>query len=79
MRISRAGPSRLRPAELGGADRSITPDIFFMWSPDRRLQIKLNDWSRPAKLAIPLLIDDEDELSLITFFGTTSMPETSST
>lgn len=37
-----------------------------MWSPDQRLRIKLNDWSRPAKLAIPLLIDDEDELSLIT-------------
>ena len=52
--------------ELGGADRTVTPDIFFVWSPDQRLRIKLNDWSRPAKLAIPLLIDDEDELSLIT-------------
>ncbi|MDR7188209.1 hypothetical protein J2Y46_001025 [Microbacterium sp. BE35] len=52
--------------ELGAGGRSVTPDIFFMWSPDQRLRIKLNDWSRPAKLAIPLLIDDEDELALIT-------------
>lgn len=53
--------------ELAGADRSVsvTPDIFFMWSPDLRLRNKLNDWSRPSKLAIPFLIDDEDELSLI--------------
>lgn len=52
--------------ELSAGSRSVTPDIFFMWSPDQRLRIKLNDWSRPSKLAIPLLIDDEDELSLIT-------------
>lgn len=52
--------------ELAGGGRSVTPDIFFMWAPDQRLGIKLNDWSRPSKLAIPLLIDDEDELSLIT-------------
>jgi hypothetical protein len=52
--------------ELSAGGRSVTPDIFFMWSPDQRLRIKLNDWSRPAKLAIPLLIDDEDKLALIT-------------
>lgn len=52
--------------ELTTTERSVTPDIFFLWSPDQRLRVKLNDWSRPAKLAIPLLIDDEDELSLIT-------------
>lgn len=51
--------------ELTNADRFVTPDIFFMWSPDLRLQIKLKDWSRPSKLAIPFQIDDEDELSLI--------------
>jgi hypothetical protein len=51
--------------ELASPDRSVTPDIFFMWSPDLRLRIKLNDWSRPSKLAIPFLVDDEDELSLI--------------
>ena len=52
--------------ELAKTERSVTPDIFFLWSPDPKLRDKLNDWSRPAKLAIPLLIDDEDELSLIT-------------
>lgn len=52
--------------ELARKDQPVTPDIFFMWSPDQRLGIKLNDWSRPSKLAIPFLIDDEDELSLIT-------------
>lgn len=51
--------------ELTSSDRFVTPDIFFMWSPDLRLQIKLKDWSRPSKLAIPFQIDDEDELSLI--------------
>lgn len=51
--------------ELASSDRFVTPDIFFMWSPDLRLQIKLKDWSRPSKLAIPFQIDDEDELSLI--------------
>ncbi|MDF2506221.1 MAG: hypothetical protein K0Q52_80 [Microbacterium sp.] len=52
--------------EVANAGRSVTPDTFFMWSPDRRLRVKLNDWSRPSKLAIPFLVDDEDELSLIT-------------
>jgi hypothetical protein len=52
--------------EVSGSDRSVTPDTFFLWSPDPRLRVKLHDWSRPSKLAIPLLIDDEDELSLIT-------------
>jgi hypothetical protein len=51
--------------ELASSDKFVTPDIFFMWSPDLRLQIKLKDWSRPSKLAIPFQIDDEDELSLI--------------
>ncbi len=52
--------------ELKNSAKFVTPDIFFMWSPDLRLQIKLKDWSRPSKLAIPFQIDDEDELSLIT-------------
>jgi len=52
--------------EMGDTKRSITPDTFFMWSPDQRLRTKLNDWSRAARLAIPLQIDEEDELSLIT-------------
>lgn len=51
--------------ELTSSDRFVTPDIFFAWSPDQRLQIKLKDWSRPSKLAIPFQIDEEDELSLI--------------
>lgn len=51
--------------ELVNTDRSATPDIFFMWSPDQRLKIKLNDWSRQSKLAIPFVINDEDELSFI--------------
>lgn len=52
--------------ELSSPDRSVTPDTFFMWAPDERLRIKLNDWSRPSRLAIPLLIDPLKELSLIT-------------
>lgn len=51
--------------ELTRSDRSVTPDTFFMWSPDQRLRTKLHDWSLPTELAIPLLIDDEDHLSLI--------------
>ncbi|MFC6704629.1 translation initiation factor IF-2 N-terminal domain-containing protein [Flexivirga alba] len=52
--------------EIARSDSSVTPDTFFMWSPDQRLRIKLNDWSRSSRLAIPLLIDPHDELSLIT-------------
>jgi hypothetical protein len=52
--------------ELLQVGRSVTPDVFFMWAPDKRLRVKLHDWSRPSKLAIPLLINEEDELSLIT-------------
>lgn len=52
--------------ELSRPDRLATPDIFFMWSPDQRLRIKLNDWSRPSSLAIPLQIEPDDQLSLIT-------------
>lgn len=52
--------------ELKTIHRSVTPDVFFMWSPDPRSRVKLNDWSSPSRLAIPMLIDDEDELSLIT-------------
>lgn len=51
--------------ELASQNRSATPDTFFMWAPDARLRIKLNDWSRPSRLAIPLLIDEADEFSLI--------------
>lgn len=53
-------------AELASNKRSVTPDIFFIWAPDDRLRLKLNDWSQPSKLAIPLMIDETDELSLIT-------------
>ncbi|MFF0989557.1 translation initiation factor IF-2 N-terminal domain-containing protein [Kocuria nitroreducens] len=52
--------------EVSRSYRLVTPDIFFMWSPDQRLTMKLRDWSRPSKLAIPLSINGEDELSLIT-------------
>ncbi len=52
--------------ELSTTERSVTPDIFFMWSPDPRLRTKLNDWSRPSKLAIPLPVALDDEFSLIT-------------
>lgn len=52
--------------ELGTTNRSVTPDIFFIWSPDQKLRIKLHDWSKTSSLAIPLIIDDEDPLSLIT-------------
>ncbi len=51
--------------ELQSTDRSVTPDTFFLWSPDPRLRTKLYDWSRPSSLAIPLLIDENEELSLI--------------
>lgn len=52
--------------ELSHSARSVTPDTFFMWAPDPRLGIKLKDWSKPNRLAIPLEIDPVDELSLIT-------------
>ncbi|WP_231857762.1 ATP-binding protein [Tsukamurella pulmonis] len=52
--------------ELQETYRSVTPDTFFLWSPDPRLRTKLYDWSRPSNLAIPLLIDEDDDLSLIT-------------
>ena len=52
--------------ELGNPNRPATPDTFFVWAPDQRLRIKLNDWSRPNRLAIPLTINPDDELSLIT-------------
>lgn len=51
--------------ELRNSDRSVTRDTFFVWSPDVRLGTKLRDWSSSSLLAIPLLIDDEDEFSLI--------------
>ncbi|YCN58170.1 AAA family ATPase [Rhodococcus erythropolis] len=51
--------------ELQSTDRSVTPDTFFLWSPDPRLRTKLYDWSRPSSLAIPLLIDENEDLSLI--------------
>lgn len=52
--------------EIQSTERSVTPDTFFLWSPDPRLRTKLYDWSRPSNLAIPLLIDEDDELSFIT-------------
>jgi len=52
--------------ELSNPHRSVTPDTFFMWAPDLRLRIKLNDWSTPSRLAIPMLVDPEDQLGFIT-------------
>lgn len=52
--------------ELAKLDRNVTPDVFFMWSPDPRLATKLNDWSSPGRLAIPLTLEDADSVGLIT-------------
>lgn len=53
--------------EMVGLRRPITPDIFFIWAPDPRLRTKLDDWSQPANLAIPLdLADDDEPIALVT-------------
>lgn len=53
--------------EMANLKRPITPDVFFVWGPDPRLKSKLDDWSQPSNLAIPLRLEDEDEpIALIT-------------
>jgi hypothetical protein len=53
-------------SEMAHLHRAITPDIFFMWAPDARLRTKLDDWSQPANLAIPLdLADDDDPTAFV--------------
>lgn len=53
--------------EMANLKRPITPDIFFVWAPDPRLRTKLDDWSQPSNLAIPLdLMDEEEPIALIT-------------
>lgn len=60
---SRTFETAVREAQT--SSRSVTPDTFFIWSPDQRVGMKLRDWSRPDKLGIPLKLDDENALSLI--------------
>lgn len=52
--------------ELKAGGQSVTPDVFFMSSPDERLKMKLRDWSDASAVAIPLDINEDDEFSLIT-------------
>lgn len=53
--------------EMAALRRPITPDIFFIWAPDSRLRTKLDDWSQPANLAIPLdLADDDEPIAFVT-------------
>ncbi len=47
--------------EAAESSRSVTPDTFLIWSPDRNLRVKLQDWSRPSKLAVPLLFEDAED------------------
>ncbi|TDD34626.1 translation initiation factor IF-2 N-terminal domain-containing protein [Saccharopolyspora elongata] len=46
--------------------REATPDMMFLWAPDKRLREKLDDWSSGNFLAIPLeLSDDGDPIAFI--------------
>lgn len=40
--------------QLTAISRAITPDRLFIWAPDPRLKIKLDDWSSNSLQAIPL-------------------------
>jgi len=51
--------------ELRSLKGNVTPDVIFIWSRDRRAQLKLDDWSTPGRLAIPFVFDEEDELGLV--------------
>jgi hypothetical protein len=51
--------------ELRALKGNVTPDVIFIWSKDRRSQLKLDDWSKPGRLAIPFLFDEEDQLGLV--------------
>jgi hypothetical protein len=47
--------------------RDVTPDMMFIWSPDPKLRLKLDDWSSGNFLAIPLdLPEDGNPISFIT-------------
>ncbi|MFD0487318.1 translation initiation factor IF-2 N-terminal domain-containing protein [Saccharopolyspora erythraea] len=51
---------------LIGLQREVTPDMMFLWAPDKRLREKLDDWSSGNFLAIPLeLSDDGDPIAFI--------------
>lgn len=52
-------------AELKSLKGNVTPDVVFIWSKDRRAQLKLDDWSTPGRLAIPFVFDEEDQLGLV--------------
>jgi hypothetical protein len=52
---------------LVSLEREVTPDMMFIWSPDPKLRLKLDDWSSGRFLAIPLdLPDDGNPISFIT-------------
>ncbi|WP_086667118.1 translation initiation factor IF-2 N-terminal domain-containing protein [Lentzea kentuckyensis] len=52
---------------LVGLQREVTPDMMFIWSPDPKLRMKLDDWSSGNFLAIPLVLpDDGNPISFIT-------------
>lgn len=46
--------------------REVTPDLVFVWSSDKRLKSKLDDWSSDGFMAIPLSVDHEDPIAFIT-------------
>ena len=51
---------------LVGLQREVTPDMMFLWAPDRRLREKLDDWSSGNFLAVPLVLsDDGDPIAFI--------------
>lgn len=51
--------------ELRALKGNVTPDVIFIWSRDRRAQLKLDDWSVPGRLAIPWVFDEENPLGLV--------------
>ena len=53
--------------ELKEREPPVTPDIVFVSAPDPRLRSKLEDWTKPDLLLIPLDVPmDEDPLAFIT-------------
>lgn len=53
-------------ASLRNLPREVTPDIAFVSAPDPRLRTKLDDWSRPMFMGIPLELGmDEDPIAFI--------------
>jgi hypothetical protein len=62
IRTFRAAKEALKAA----LPREVTPDMVFLWAPDKRLREKLDDWSSGNFLAIPLdLPDGSDSISFI--------------